>query len=199
MIKLQRRKEFTRMKAPKGPDHFQSHTLTRRRVCWISGWMTGNCQTFKNITHLLPQLIVNMSYQVTFPYIQSVRLGILKKLQSQLKKCFFQSWPDFQKWSEVFFHPFPPIENRHRFGPEVALVVGWRPCRSAGGWIYWQKIPWRLRQMLSKTQRLYIHDIVCIYMYIYVCRIYVYIHIYINACIVFLYIYIHKSERAFFT
>lgn len=122
MIKLQRRKEFTRMKAPKGPDHFQSHTLTRRRVCWISGWMTGNCQTFKNITHLLPQLIVNMSYQVTFPYIQSVRLGILKKLQSQLK-MFFSVMTGFSKIGRVF-----SILSHHRF----AIVSVLRSPSSSG-------------------------------------------------------------------
>ena len=135
MIKLQRRKEFTRLKAPKGPDHFQSHTLTRRRVCWISGWMTGNCQTFKNITHLLPQLIVNMSYQVTFPYIQSVRLGILKKLQSELK-MFFSVMTGFSKM-EGFFPSFPTIVSPsfRSWGRPRRRV---KTLRSVGGWIYWQ-------------------------------------------------------------
>lgn len=107
---------------------------------------------------------------------------------------------------EGFFPSFPTIVSPsfRSWGRPRRRV---KTLRSVGGWIYWQfgsrclfwreKIPWRLRQMLSKTQRLYIHDIVCIY--IYVCRIYVYIHIYINVCIVFLYIYIYTNHNVPFS
>ena len=107
---------------------------------------------------------------------------------------------------EGFFPSFPTIVSPsfRSWGRPRRRV---KTLRSVGGWIYWQfgsrclfgweKIPWRLRQMLSKTQRLYIHDIVCIY--IYVCRIYVYIHIYINVCIVFLYIYIYTNQNVPFS